>query len=130
MMATLSTPIATLNSFSILSWLASAYLIATAAIQPLIGRLTDIYGRCAGILMSNFLFAAGNLVCGLVTQEWSILDRVMAGIGGGGLFAIQTIVASDLTPLRKRGLWQKIGNIIFGISSATGGAAVGWINDA
>ena len=131
MMATLSAPIATtFNSFSLLSWTASAYLIANAAVQPLTGRLTDIYGRRAGISLSNVFFAAGNLTCGLATRDWvMILGRTIAGMGGGGLFAIQTIIASDLVPLRKRGLWQGIGNIVFGTGSAMGGFAAGWINE-
>lgn len=50
-------------------------------------------------------------------------------MGGGGLFAISTFVASDLVPLRKRGLWQGFGNICFGMGSGLGGVFGGWIND-
>src|SRR5271156_6747368 len=63
--ATLSAPISTsFNSLSLLSWLASAYLIANAACQPLSGRLTDIFSRRTGLVVSNILFAVGNLTCG------------------------------------------------------------------
>ncbi|KAL8655143.1 MAG: hypothetical protein Q9226_003167 [Calogaya cf. arnoldii] len=129
--ATLSAPIsASFHSLSLLSWLASAYLIANAALQPLSGRLTDILGRRAGLLFSNVFFAAGNLICGLAQDEWTmILGRVVAGMGGGGLTAISTFVGSDLVPLRKRGLWQGIGNIFYGIGAGLGGVFGGWIND-
>ncbi|KAL8752651.1 MAG: hypothetical protein Q9199_005591 [Rusavskia elegans] len=129
--ATLSAPISTsFHSLSLLSWLASAYLIANAALQPLSGRLTDILGRRAGLLFSNVFFAAGNLICGLAQDEWTmILGRVVAGMGGGGLTAISTFVGSDLVPLRKRGLWQGIGNIFYGIGAGLGGVFGGWIND-
>ncbi|EON69845.1 hypothetical protein W97_09108 [Coniosporium apollinis CBS 100218] len=129
--ATLSAPISTsFNSFTLLSWLASAYLIANAALQPLAGRLTDIFSRRAGLIFSNIFFAAGNLICGLAKSEWVIiLGRIVAGMGGGGLFAISTFVASDLVPLRKRGLWQGFGNICFGLGSGLGGVFGGWIND-
>ncbi|KAJ9667266.1 hypothetical protein H2201_002467 [Coniosporium apollinis] len=129
--ATLSAPISTsFNSFTLLSWLASAYLIANAALQPLAGRLTDIFSRRAGLIFSNIFFAAGNLICGLAKSEWVIIfGRVVAGMGGGGLFAISTFVASDLVPLRKRGLWQGFGNICFGLGSGLGGVFGGWIND-
>ena len=67
--ATLSAPIsASFNSLSLLSWLASAYFIANAAIQPLSGRLTDILSRRTGLIFSNVFFAAGNLICGLATS--------------------------------------------------------------
>ncbi|MCJ1377454.1 hypothetical protein MMC17_000549 [Xylographa soralifera] len=131
LVATLSGPISSsFNSLSLLSWLASSYFVANAALQPLSGKLTDIYGRRAGLVFSNIFFAAGNLICGLATEEWVIiLGRIVAGMGGGGLNAISTFVGSDLVPLRRRGVWQGIGNIWFGIGAGLGGVFGGWIND-
>ncbi|CAD6440089.1 d5007ee9-1eb8-4c23-99aa-e4c3dc648eeb [Sclerotinia trifoliorum] len=129
--ATLSASISTsFNSLSLLSWLASAYLIANAACQPLSGRLTDIFSRRTGLIVSNILFAAGNLICGLADSQWvMIFGRVVAGCGGGGLMAISTFVGSDLVPLRKRGVVQGIGNICYGTGAGLGGIFGGWIND-
>ncbi|KAI9826606.1 MAG: hypothetical protein M1832_006202 [Thelocarpon impressellum] len=129
--ATLAAPISTsFKSLSLLSWLASAYLISNAACQPLSGRLTDIFSRRTGLLFSNVLFALGNLICGLATDEWMmIVGRVVAGIGGGGMMAISTFVGSDLIPLRKRGVVQGLGNIAYGAGSGLGGVFGGWIND-
>ncbi|KAI5304362.1 hypothetical protein KEM56_006570 [Ascosphaera pollenicola] len=58
-----------------------------------------------------------------------ILGRVVAGMGGGGLNSISTFITSDLVPLRKRGIWQGIGNICFGVGAAAGGLFGGWVND-
>ncbi|CAI7655740.1 unnamed protein product [Penicillium discolor] len=129
--ATLSAPISSsFNSFSLLSWLATSYLISNAACQPLSGRLTDIYSRRWGLVFSNVFFALGNLICGLARAQWVIiLGRVVAGVGGGGLTAISTFVTSDLIPLRKRGIWQGIGNICYGAGMGLGGVFGGWIND-
>ncbi|KXJ93022.1 major facilitator superfamily domain-containing protein, partial [Microdochium bolleyi] len=113
--ATLSAPIASeFKSLSLLSWLATAYLIANAACQPISGRLTDIFGRGPGLVFSNIFFAAGNLICGLARDERSMIaGRVIAGIGGGGLMAISTFTATDLVPLRNRGVIQGVGNICY-----------------
>lgn len=129
--ATLSAPISnSFQSFSLLSWLASSYFISNAAFQPLSGRLTDILGRRTGLIFSNICFAAGNLICGLAQEEWTmILGRVVAGMGGGGLNAIATFVGSDLVPLRKRGMWQGFGNLVYGLGAGLGGVFGGWIND-
>jgi MFS family permease len=129
--ATLSAPISTsFNSLSLLSWLASSYLIANAACQPISGRLTDIFSRRTGLVVSNIFFAAGNLMCGLATSEWTMIaGRVVAGVGGGGLMAISTFVGSDLVPLRKRGLIQGVGNVCFGSGAGLGGIFGGWVND-
>lgn len=52
----------------------------------------------------------------------------MAGIGGGGLTALSTITLSDLVPLRKRGVLQGFGNIMFGSGAALGGIFGGFAN--
>ncbi|OQO03967.1 hypothetical protein B0A48_10609 [Cryoendolithus antarcticus] len=129
--ATLSGPIsASFNSFTLFSWLASSYLIANAAFQPLSGKLTDIYGRRAGLVFASTFFAAGTLMCGLATEQWVIiLGRLIAGAGGGCLNTISTFVGSDLVPLRKRGVWQGIGNIVFGTGMGLGGLFGGYVHD-
>lgn len=130
--ATLTAPISnSFNSFTLLSWLASAYLIANAGFQPISGKVSDIYGRRPCLIAASLLFAAGNLICGLAKDEWVIiLGRVVGGIGGGCVNTIVTFCASDLVPLRRRGIWQGIGNISFGVGSAIGGVFGGFMNDA
>ena len=129
--ATLAVPIsASFSSPSLLSWLGSSYLIANAACQPLSGRLTNIFSRRSGLVVSNTLFAAGTLMCGLAQSEGVILaGRVVAGIGGGGLNSISAFVASDLVPLRKRGVAQGFAHICYGVGAGLGGLFGGWMND-
>ena len=130
-MATLAAPIATsFNSLTMFAWLTTAYLIGQAASQPLSGKLTDIYSRRSGIILSNVLFALGNLLCGVAANEWiMILGRVIAGLGGGGLNTISTLIGNDLVPSRKRGLWQGIGNLFWGVGNGLGGFFGGFVND-
>ncbi|TGO62615.1 hypothetical protein BCON_0018g00080 [Botryotinia convoluta] len=132
MIATLSSPIASsFGSLSHLPWLASAYFIANAAVQPLSGKLTDIYGRRSGLVLANIVFALGNYMCASAKTEWVLIaGRVVAGLGGGGIMAIATFLLSDLVPLRDRGMWQGIGNMILGVGSSIGGVLGGWINDS
>ncbi|PNP53384.1 hypothetical protein THARTR1_06078 [Trichoderma harzianum] len=129
--ATLSAPISSeFQSLSLLSWLATAYLISNAACQPISGRLTDIFGRGPGLVFSNLFFAAGNLICGLAqNSSVMILGRVIAGIGGGGLMSISTFLGSDLVPLRNRGVVQGIGNVCYGSGAMMGGIFGGLMND-
>jgi hypothetical protein len=116
--ATLSAAISSsFDSLTLLSWIASGYLIACAAIQPLSGKLTDIYGRKEGLLVANVFFFTGNLICALADSSLvMIAGRVIAGIGGGCLIAISLFITSDLVPLRRRGVWQGITNIFYGVS--------------
>lgn len=54
---------------------------------------------------------------------------MVAGLGGGGIYAISTIVGSDLVPLRKRGVFQDLSNIPVGVGTGLGGLFGGWMND-
>lgn len=58
-----------------------------------------------------------------------ILGRLVAGAGGGCINTVSVFVCSDLVPLRKRGVWQGFGNIVFGSGMGLGGVFGGYIND-
>ncbi len=128
--ATLLVPISSsFSSLKTLSWIGSAYLIGQSVTQPLSGRLTDIFGRREGLLLCNFVFGLGTLLCGVAPSEWVLITgRTIAGLGGGAMVTICMFVAGDLVPLRKRGVLQGIGNIVIGAGSGIGGLLGGWIN--
>ncbi|KAI5778364.1 major facilitator superfamily domain-containing protein [Geopyxis carbonaria] len=130
--STLLAPISSaFQSFATISWITTSYLISQAALQPLFGKLTDIYGRRTGLLVSNTLFALGTAMCGLAkTEKVLVLGRIIAGAGGGGMTAISSIVASDLVPLRRRGIIQGGGNIAYGSGAALGGLYGGLMADS
>ena len=114
---------------TIISWLGSAYLVAVTVIQPLSGKLTDVFGRRAGFLLCCILFAAGNTICGLAqSKDVIILGRVAAGLGGGGLNSISTFIETDLISLRYRMMWQGFGNIVYGAGIGLGSVVGGFIS--
>ncbi|KAK9349860.1 major facilitator superfamily domain-containing protein [Lipomyces doorenjongii] len=108
----------------------SSYLISLAAFQPLFGKISDIYGRKSLLLISNSMFAVGCILCGFASNIWFlVLARVIAGIGGSGLYSLSVITLSDLVPLRERGLLHGIGSVIFNLGAAVGGLItefIGW----
>ncbi|KAK3290459.1 major facilitator superfamily domain-containing protein [Chaetomium fimeti] len=128
--ATLTAVISTsFSSFNNLSWFGTAYLVGTAATQPLAGRWTDIYGRRRGLIVAGIVFGIGTLLCGLATREWVfILGRAVAGAGGGATTATSTFVGADLVPLRRRGVVQGINNIAMGCGTGLGGLVGGLFN--
>jgi MFS family permease len=120
LVATIASPISTsFSSLSPLSWLASAYFVANAASQPLAGRLTEIYGRGAGMFFANVVFGIGNLTCAMAKSEQAMIaGRVVAGLGGGVIGPTAIFIMSDLIPLRRRSMWQGTANICFGVGSS------------
>lgn len=129
--ATLSVTIsASFHSFSMLSWIVSSYLIASAAVQPVVGRLTDIISRKTGLLACIVIFAFGNVICGFAKSQWTIVfGRAVAGAGGGGINAIGTFLGSDYISLRRRGLWQGMSNVVWASGVGLGGVVGGLISD-
>lgn len=83
------------------SWMASSYLLANASCIPLWGKLSDIWGRKYMILLANFGFLAGSLICALsVNLPMMLAGRAIQGAGGGGIIVLANISVSDLFSVR------------------------------
>ena len=95
------------HDVSSLSWVITAYLLASTAVAPVFGTLSDIYGRRAMIITAMSLFVAGSILCAVApNMPVLILARGLQGLGGGGILPIvQTVIADVVTP-RERGQYQ------------------------
>jgi EmrB/QacA subfamily drug resistance transporter len=90
-----------------LSWVITAYLLASTAVAPVFGTLSDIYGRRAMIITALSLFIAGSVLCALApNMTVLILARGLQGLGGGGILPIVQTVSSDVVTPRERGQYQ------------------------
>src|ERR1700724_2055608 len=90
-----------------LSWVITAYLLASTAVAPVFGTLSDIYGRRAMIITALSLFVAGSILCALApNMPVLIVARGLQGLGGGGIMPIVQTVISDVVTPRERGQYQ------------------------
>ncbi|ODV96604.1 hypothetical protein PACTADRAFT_48435 [Pachysolen tannophilus NRRL Y-2460] len=113
-----------------MSLIGTSYLLSCSAFQPLFGKLSDIFGRKTMLLVCDFSFAVGCLICGFSNSLWPlVIGRFISGIGGGGMTTLGTITMSDLVSLRKRGLFQGFANIFFAIGASSGGLIGGLVAD-
>jgi EmrB/QacA subfamily drug resistance transporter len=110
-----------------LSWVVTGYLLAATAATPLFGKLSDIHGRRAVILLAVGVFILGSVVCALAPAMWVlVLGRALQGIGGGGLLPLgQTVIADMLTP-RERPIAQSYTSVMF-MSAAILGPVLGGV---
>jgi MFS family permease len=119
-----------LHELSRVVWIATGYLIAFSACQPLYGKLSDIFGRRMILIFCNLLFAIGCGICGVSNSlEVLVLGRVISGIGGGGMQSLATIAISDLVPLKDRGIFQAVENAFFCVGAGLGGVLGGILSD-
>lgn len=112
------------------SWIATAYFLTLTSSQPLYGKLSDIFSRKACLLVGYTIFSIGCLLCGLSRNIYELIAaRALAGIGGGGMSSVVSIILSDVIPLQQRGVWQGYINIIYASGASTGSAVGGILAD-
>ncbi|PGH13873.1 hypothetical protein AJ80_06142 [Polytolypa hystricis UAMH7299] len=119
-----------LKALHLTSWIATSYFLTLTSFQPLYGRLSDIFGRKACLLFAYTVFGLGCIFCGVARDMKELIAaRVFQGIGGGGMTTVVSIIMSDIIPLRDRGVWQGIINIIYASGSAIGAPLGGILAD-
>ncbi len=95
------------HDVSSLSWVITAYLLASTAVAPVFGTLSDIYGRRAMIIAALSLFIAGSVLCAVAPNMGVlVVARGLQGLGGGGIMPIVQTVISDIVSPRERGQYQ------------------------
>ncbi|WEW59678.1 hypothetical protein PRK78_005157 [Emydomyces testavorans] len=110
-----------LNALNLTNWVATSYFLSLTSFQPLYGRLSDIFGRKPCLLFGYIVFGLGCVFCGLARNiKELIAARIFQGIGGGGMTTVVSILLSDIVPLRDRGVWQGIINIVYATGSGLG----------
>src|SRR4051795_7540609 len=112
---------------SSLSWVITAYLLASTAVAPVFGTLSDIYGRRAMIVAALSLFIAGSILCALApNMPVLILARGLQGLGGGGIMPVVQTVISDVVSPRERGQYQAYFSGVW-VAAGIGGPIIGGV---
>lgn len=126
----MTTIIKKLGGFESFIWVYSAYMIAMVVSTPIIGKLSDMYGRKRFFLLGLVLFIGGSILCGTAqNMDQLIVYRAIQGIGGGALMPIVFTIIFDLFPAEKRGKMMGLFGAVFGISSVFGPIMGGAITD-
>ena len=109
------------------AWTISIYLVAVTSVMPLMGNLSDSYGRKRVFLISLILFTSSSLACGLAPDIYSLVAfRFLQGVGGASFLPTAAGIVSDQFPeSRERaiGLFTSI----FPIGGIVGPNLGGWI---
>jgi MFS family permease len=100
----LPTIVGELGGLAHLSWIVTAYMLATTIVTPLYGKLGDLFGRKIVLQSAILLFLAGSALCGLSRSMGALIAfRAIQGLGGGGLMVTTMAAIGDIIPPRERG---------------------------
>lgn len=103
------------------SWIMSAYLLASATIAPVYGRMGDAHGRRNVLLAALAVFALGSVACGAAQSlPQLVAARVLQGLGGGGLMVLSQALVAELVPPLDRIRFQGYFALMFTTASIAG----------
>ncbi|MFJ8163408.1 DHA2 family efflux MFS transporter permease subunit [Streptomyces sp. NPDC096136] len=117
----LPTIVSELGGMEHLSWVVTAYMLASTAATPLWGKLGDQYGRKKLFQYAIVIFLIGSALCGLAQDMPQLIGfRALQGLGGGGLMVLSMAIVGDIVPPRERGKYQGLFGAVFGATSVLG----------
>lgn len=123
--------VADLGGFHLYAWVATANLLTSTVMVPIIGALGDLYGRKPFLLASIIIFTVGSLLAGFSqSMIWLIAARGLQGVGSGMLQATAFTSVSDMFPQpERRARWQGLVTSTFALASLVGPTVGGFLTD-
>lgn len=122
--------IADLSGFDKYVWVVTAYLLASTTMIPIVGKLSDQFGRKWFFLTGVVVFLLGSILSGAAqTMNELIAFRAVQGLGSGIGISLVFTVVGDIFPPAERAKWQGIFGAVYGFSSVVGPTIGGWLTD-
>ena len=122
--------VAELGGMDHYSWVATAAFLTSAVVVPVVGKMSDLYGRKSFYLGGLLIFLAGSMLSGVATNFWVLVaGRAIQGAGMGTLMPLSQTIIGDIIPPRARGKYQGLMGAVFGVTSIAGPIAGGLITD-
>jgi len=115
------------NAFESFAWVGTAYIVTSAISTPLLGKLSDLYGRRLIFQTTMGIFLVGSILCGASQSMGQLIAaRAFQGMGGGGVQALAFAILGDVLPPRERGRYMGYFTLAF-VGSAVLGPLIGGV---
>lgn len=133
-----------LGGMQLLAWVFTIYSLTSTIAVPLVGKLSDLYGRKWFYVTGIVTFLVGSTLCGaagtpvlngflvplgLTPMLQLVIARGVQGVGGGMMMSNGMAIVGDLFEPRERGKYQGFTGAVFGLASVVGPAVGGWLTD-
>jgi len=126
----LPTIVGDLGGLDHLSWVVTAYLLASTVSTPLYGKLGDMMGRKPVFIAAIVIFLVGSMLSGLSQSMIQLIAfRALQGLGAGGLIVGAQAILADIIPPRRRGRYMGLMGAVFAVSSVAGPLLGGFLVD-
>lgn len=116
-----------LGDVALISWIVTGYLLSSTCATPIMGKLSDLYGRRLVLMWGLGIFLVGSIACALATSMLTLIfARVLQGLGGGTLLSTSQAAIADVVAPRERGRYSAYFAGVFA-TSAVAGPVVGGV---
>ncbi|HEY7780939.1 MAG TPA: MFS transporter, partial [Ktedonobacterales bacterium] len=119
-----------LQGYDRYTWPATAYLLASTTMIPIVGKLSDLFGRKWFLMVGVVVFLIGSVLSGASqSMNQLIAFRGLQGLGGGMLMSLVFTLIGDIFVPAERARWQGLFTGVFALASVLGPAVGGFITD-
>ena len=114
-----------------LSWVVTAYVLASTITTPFYGKLGDMYGRKKLFIFAIAVFLVGSALSGLSSSMAELITfRALQGLGAGGLIVGAMATLGEIVPPRERGKYMSYFMAVMMLATIGGPLVGGWITEA
>ncbi len=122
--------VADLHGFEYYAWVTITYLVASTAMQPVAGKLGDMFGRKPFLIAGIAGFMLASALCGAAQNMPELVAfRGLQGLFAGTLFASTFAVVADIFPPAQLARMSGVFGAVFAVSSLVGPTLGGYLTD-
>ena len=122
--------VADLGGLDLFVWPFTAYMLTSTAVVPVVGKMSDVYGRKPLILIGIAVFLLGSVLSGAASSMEQLIGfRAIQGLGAGLIMTNAFTSIGDLFAPRERGRWMGLFGGVFAVASILGPLLGGTLTD-
>ena len=122
--------VASLGGLGLFPWVFTSFMITSTTAVPIVGKLTDLYGRKPFYIAGVAILMLGSVLSGASqSMEQLIAFRAVQGLGAGMIIGIAFAIVGDVFPPAERGKWSGLLGGVFASASVLGPLIGGTLTD-